>query len=72
MALATERIYKTREGVICAEGDPEVAFLAYAVGDELSADDEAALKNVASSADKAAPKPADKAVRKPREKKSEA
>lgn len=62
---ATERLYRTAEGELVAEGSPAAAFLAYAVGDDVDAADEAKLKSRKPAANKMAPKPEDKADDKP-------
>lgn len=36
---ADKRVYRTEDGRLVGEGHPEGAFLAYAVGDEVSPDD---------------------------------
>lgn len=58
---AEQRICRTTDGRLVPEGDPDAAFLAYAVGDDISEADAERLK--------AADKPADKA-RKPQGNKS--
>lgn len=75
--IVDQRIYRTADGRLCSEGDPEAAFLVYPAGTELS-DEEArraglleekkpAAKMADKLADKAADKPADKAFSMPAE-----
>lgn len=42
---ATQRLCRTADGRLVSETDPDAAFLAYAVGKELSAADEALLNS---------------------------
>jgi hypothetical protein len=65
VSAAASRVYRTVDGRLVWEGDPEAAFLAYAAGDEFTAEDEAALpgsKSKAAPANKSRPAPADKAA----------
>ena len=67
-----QRIYRTEDGELVAEGDLKAAYLAYGLGDEvenrdadkvkalLGEDKKPATKKAAASANKAAAKPADK------------
>lgn len=57
---AEERIYATADGELVGEDDTRAAFLRYAVGDEVSSKDAAALKERKRPADKARAKPATK------------
>lgn len=47
-----ERVFATADGELVGEDDPRAAFLRYAVGDEVSEEDAAALKERAKPADK--------------------
>lgn len=61
---ASERLYRTTEGELVVEGNPAAAFLAYAVGDEIAAEDLKKVPGAKSSkpaANKMADKPEDKA-----------
>jgi hypothetical protein len=60
---ATERLYRTTEGDLVAEGNPAAAFLAYAEGDEVAAADEAKLKSRKPVVNKMAGKTDDKSVK---------
>lgn len=39
---ATFRVFKTSEGELCRQDDPDAAFLAYAVGDQVLIQEESA------------------------------
>jgi hypothetical protein len=64
--IVDKRLYRTADGRLVGEGDPDAAFLAYPAGTEIpdtEAVKEGLLKKAAAKpADKAAPKPADKAA----------
>lgn len=65
---ATERLYRTADGDLVAEGNPAAAFLAYAEGDEIDAKDRDKVPGAKSSkpaANKMATKPEDKSVKEP-------
>jgi hypothetical protein len=59
---ATERVFRTPDGRLVPETDPDAAFLKYAVGDEIAPEDAQALsvKSKAPTANKMRAKPADK------------
>lgn len=59
---AQERVYRTADGDLVPEGNERAAFLAYAVGDEITKADEAALKKRAAPANKQRRAPATKAA----------
>lgn len=76
-AKADRRVYRTADGQLVGEGDPQAAFLAYPVGEDVADDDADAYralvaggraKAAAKPTDKAAAKPADKAAQKPADK----
>ncbi len=59
---AEARLWRTADGGLVADGDPDGAILAYAAGDDISPADEAKVPRPADSAEtKAAPAPANKA-----------
>lgn len=65
---ATERLYRTADGTLVAEGHPDAAFLAYTEGDDIDAADQDKVPGAKSrkpAANKMAPKPEDKADDKP-------
>ncbi len=65
---ADQRLWRTADGRLVADGDPDAATLAYAAGDEVAPADEAKLpgdqpdpaKAQRPAANKAAKRPADK------------
>lgn len=59
---AEERLYRTAGGELVGEDHPGAAFLAYAVGDEVSKDDEAELKKRSAPANKQRKPAANKAA----------
>lgn len=61
---AEQRLCRTADGRLVADGHPDAAFLAYLPGDDVAEKDEAELKPVK----KAAAKPADKSMAKPADK----
>jgi len=64
--IVEKRLYRTTDGKLVEEGDPDAAFLAYPAGAELS-DEEARREGLLSEKKpppKAAAKPADKAAAK--------
>lgn len=66
---ASQRLYRTADGDLVAEGNLAAAFLAYAEGDEVDAEDRGKVPGVKSQApreNKLADKPEDKAAPKPR------
>jgi hypothetical protein len=68
MFKVTRRVYRTTDGRLVGHGDPDAAFLAYAVGDELS-DSEARRRGLtAFFGGKAKTKPADKMGARPDDK----
>lgn len=62
---AEQRLFRTNDGRLVADGHQDAAFLAYLPGDDVDAKDEAKLKPPAK---KAVPKPADKSMPKPDDK----
>jgi hypothetical protein len=62
MFRVTRRVYRTTEGRLVEEGDLEAAFLAYAVGDEVSDQEARRVGLAAFLGAKAKAKPADKAI----------
>jgi hypothetical protein len=60
MTTASERLWRTKDGGLVRDGDPDAATLAYAPGDEIAKDDES---NVPSGRAKSQDKPVDKARR---------
>jgi hypothetical protein len=67
MFKVTRRVYRTADGRLCEEDDPQVAFLAYVPGQEVP-DAEARRVGLAAFAVKAKAKPADKAAARPADK----
>lgn len=66
---ATQRLYRTTDGELVAEGNLQAAFLAYNEGDDIAAADERKLakpKSQAPRENKLADKPEDKAAPKAR------
>lgn len=61
---ADQRLFRTNDGRLVADGHQDAAFLAYLPGDDVDEKDEAKLK----PAKKAAAKPADKSMPKPDDK----
>lgn len=62
---ATQRLYRTTDGELVPEGNLKAAFLAYAVGDEIAAEDAKKVPGTKSSkpaANKMADKPEDKSA----------
>lgn len=68
MSTAKERLYRTIDGDVVLEGDPNAAFLLAAVGDEIPEGYSAPRKAADKSADKAESAPANKAAAKPADK----
>lgn len=65
---ATQRLYRTTDGELVAEGNPAAAFLAYAEGDEVADADRSKIPGAKASkpaVNKMAPKPEDKSEDKP-------
>lgn len=60
---ATERLWRTADGALVRDGDPDAATLAYAAGDEVAPADEAKVPDTDQAEEKAADKPADKSRR---------
>lgn len=56
---ATQRLCRTADGRLVPETDPDAAFLAYAVGKEISAADEALLTAEVAAAVEEAPETAE-------------
>lgn len=64
MTTASERLWRTKDGGLVRDGDPDAAVLAYAAGDEIAKADADKLpaegKAKAAAANKARAKAADK------------
>lgn len=60
------RVYRTRDGRLVKQGDPDAAFLEYPAGTEVA--DSVLKEHGLVKESKASAKPADKAVRKPSDK----
>jgi hypothetical protein len=73
-ATADRRVYRTADGRLVGEGDPQAAFLAYPAGEPVTDSDGDAYRALIDDrprvrpATKATPKPADKAAAKPADK----
>ncbi len=67
MAAATERLWRTGDGRLVRDGDPDGEFLAYPAGARIEPKDEHLVPGSAPAA-KAARKPADKQAAKPADK----
>lgn len=67
MFKVSERIYRTTDGRLVRENDPDAAFLAYPAGQDLS-DEEAQRFGLLDFGAKRAPQPADKLATRPRDK----
>lgn len=67
-AKADRRVYRTADGQLVGEGDPQAAFLAYPVGEDVADGDVDAYRALVGDRAKAVAKPADKAARKPADK----
>jgi len=59
--IAGERLWRTADGGLVRDGDPDAATLAYAAGDEITAADEGRVPG--EPAEKQQDKPADKSRR---------
>lgn len=60
MTVASQRLFRTVDGRVVPEGDPESAFLLAGVGDEIPAEFEHAAKAMSAPPNKAAKQPANK------------
>jgi hypothetical protein len=75
MATASERLWRTGDGRLVRDGDPDGEFLAYPAGSRIEAKDEHLVPSVEPEPKparaKAAAKPADKQAAKPDDKQAE-
>ena len=65
---AEQRIWRTLDGTLVREGDPEAAYLAYGLDDEVENRDQAHVKALCAPVEKQAAKPANKQAPKPADK----